>query len=80
MAAGIVAGGGEAVTRITDVRRRADLAVLVDLACARFGRLDVLVANAGVGHVAPIDELPVDDWDEMIDVNLRGGLSGVAAA
>ncbi|MCD2192108.1 SDR family oxidoreductase [Actinomycetospora endophytica] len=74
------AAGGEAATVVTDVRRRADLAALVDLARERFGRLDALVGNAGVGRVAPIDDLRVDDWDEMIDVNLRGVLHGVAAA
>ncbi len=72
--------GGEAVTAVTDVRRRADLAGLVGLAQERFGRLDALVANAGVGLVSPLDALRVDDWDEMVDVNLRGVLHGVAAA
>ncbi|MHC1560371.1 SDR family oxidoreductase [Actinomycetospora sp. C-140] len=72
--------GGDVVTRATDVRRREDLAELVALARERFGRLDVLVANAGVGHVAPLDDLAVDDWDAMVDVNLRGFLHGVAAA
>jgi NADP-dependent 3-hydroxy acid dehydrogenase YdfG len=72
--------GGEALTAVTDVRRREDLAALVDLARERFGRLDALVGNAGVGLVSPIDALRVDDWDEMIDVNLRGVLHGVAAA
>jgi NADP-dependent 3-hydroxy acid dehydrogenase YdfG len=74
------AAGGEAVTRATDVRRREDLAALVGLATERFGRLDALVGNAGVGLVSPLDDLRVDDWDEMIDVNLRGVLHGVAAA
>jgi NADP-dependent 3-hydroxy acid dehydrogenase YdfG len=77
-----VAGGvdGDVVTRVTDVRRRADLAALVDLARERFGRLDVLVASAGVAHVAPVDDLAVDGWDEMLDVNVRGVLHGIAAA
>ncbi|WP_345416694.1 SDR family oxidoreductase [Actinomycetospora chlora] len=77
-----VAGGvdGEVVTRVTDVRRRADLAALVDLARERFGRLDVLVASAGVAHVAPVDDLAVEHWDEMLDVNVRGVLHGIAAA
>jgi NADP-dependent 3-hydroxy acid dehydrogenase YdfG len=63
-----------------DVRRRADLADLVALARKRFGRLDVLVSNAGVMPISPLDELRVDDWDAMVDVNLKGVLHGVAAA
>lgn len=76
----IVQEGGEAAYAPTDVRRREDLEGLVRLARDRFGRLDVLVGNAGVGRMARFDELRVDDWDEMIDVNLRGVLHGVAAA
>jgi NADP-dependent 3-hydroxy acid dehydrogenase YdfG len=65
---------------VTDVRRRADVADLVALARKRFGRLDVLVSNAGVMPISPLDELRVDDWDRMIDVNVRGVLHGIAAA
>jgi NADP-dependent 3-hydroxy acid dehydrogenase YdfG len=64
----------------TDVTRREDLHALVALACNRFGRLDVLVSNAGVGPVSLLDELQVDDWDEMVDVNIKGLLHGIAAA
>ncbi len=60
--------------------RRADVSGLVDLARERYGRLDVLVANAGVGLISPLDELRVEDWEEMIDVNLKGVLYGIAAA
>ncbi|MGW5720449.1 SDR family oxidoreductase [Amycolatopsis sp. NPDC003865] len=72
--------GGRAEVLDVDVTRRADLERLVALAVDRFGRLDVLVANAGVARIAPVSALDVDDWDAMIDVNLRGVLHGIAAA
>ena len=76
----IVAAGGRAVHKVTDVRNRADLEALVALAVARGGRLDVLVNNAGIGPISRFDALRVEDWDAMIDVNLRGTLYGIAAA
>jgi len=80
VASEIVAAGGIADHRTIDVRKRADLAAFVNLACERFGRLDVLISNAGVGRISPLDDLRVDEWEEMIDVNLKGFLYGVAAA
>ena len=80
VAAEIQAAGGEAVYKAIDVTRRADLEALVSLACERFGRLDVLVNNAGVGPISRFNALRVAEWDEMIDVNLRGVLYGIAAA
>jgi|UniRef100_UPI0035CC6BFF NADP-dependent 3-hydroxy acid dehydrogenase YdfG len=76
----IIAAGGKAEYRITDVRARSDLEALVALAIARGGRLDVLVNNAGIGPISRFDALRVEDWDAMIDVNLRGTLHGIAAA
>ena len=76
----IVASGGRAAFRATDVTRRADLEALVALAVERFGRLDILVNNAGIGPISRFDALRVEDWDAMIDVNLRGTLYGIAAA
>lgn len=72
--------GGEVAWTRTDVRRRADLVNLVELAGRTFGRLDVIVNNAGVGLISPMDDLRVEDWEEMIDVNLKGVLYGIAAA
>ena len=76
----IEAAGGEAVFRVTDVTKRSDVEALVRLACQRFGRLDVIVNNAGIGPISRFDTLLVEDWDAMIDVNLRGPLYGIAAA
>ncbi|MGH3781350.1 MAG: SDR family oxidoreductase [Pseudonocardiaceae bacterium] len=53
---------------------------LVALAQERYDRLDVLVNNAGVGLNSPLDDLRVDDWDAMIDINVKGVLYGIAAA
>ncbi|MBR0828633.1 SDR family oxidoreductase [Bradyrhizobium manausense] len=72
--------GGQAEYRVTDVTKRADLEALVAQATARFGRLDAIVNNAGIGPISRFDALRVEDWDAMIDVNLRGTLYGIAAA
>ncbi|MFR9728907.1 SDR family oxidoreductase [Saccharopolyspora sp. MS10] len=80
LAARIREAGGRAEVLAVDVTRRADLEALVALAVDRFGQLDVLVGNAGVARTAPVASLDVDDWELMIDVNLRGVLHGIAAA
>src|SRR6266436_9643930 len=80
LAARIADGGGEASYVRTDVKRRDDLSGLVKLACERYGKLDVLVNNAGVGPISPLDDLRVEEWEEMIDINIKGVLYGIAAA
>src|SRR5438445_8062526 len=76
----IARAGGGAVYARTDVKRREDLSNLVKLACERYGKLDVLVNNAGIMPVSPLDDLRVEDWEEMIDINIKGVLYGIAAA
>jgi len=80
LAARIRDAGGETAYARRDVRRRDDLSNLVKLACERYGKLDVLVNNAGVMPVSPLDDLRVEDWEEMIDINTKGVLYGIAAA
>ncbi len=76
----IVASGGVAACAKVDVARRADLEALVALARDKFGRLDVLVSNAGAMPIGPLEELAVADWERMIDINIKGILYGIAAA
>jgi len=80
VAEAIRAEGGDAVACALDVRRRADVATFIAVALERFGRLDVLVNNAGTGPISNLDDLRVDDWEAMIDVNLKGPLYGIAEA
>jgi NADP-dependent 3-hydroxy acid dehydrogenase YdfG len=69
-----------AVTVDVDVRCREDLDRLVQTAVDTFGRLDVLVSNAGISQLGPIADGDLEGWSAMIDVNLRGVLYGIAAA
>ncbi|UXA18341.1 SDR family oxidoreductase [Mycobacterium sp. SMC-4] len=71
-------GGSIDVHRL-DVTDRADMTAFVDAAAAAHGRVDVIVNNAGVMPLSPLDALLVDEWDQMIDVNVRGLLHGIAA-
>jgi NADP-dependent 3-hydroxy acid dehydrogenase YdfG len=72
--------GGEAICLKTDVRHKIDVEQLVNAAVRKYGQLDVIINNAGVAQVSRIDELDTEGWEEMIDVNLKGVLYGMAAA
>jgi len=74
------AKGGQAIAVETDVTDKAQVKRLVDAAVAAFGRVDVLVNNAGLMPQSPLERLKVDDWERMVDVNLKGVLFGIAAA
>ncbi len=63
---------GEVVGVVCDVRRYEDVQRMIGAAVERFGGLDVLVNNAGVGGFAPVDRLPVERWDQVIETNLNG--------
>ncbi len=76
----ITSAGGQACYARADVTRRSDLAGLVKLALEQYGKLDVLVNNAGVGPISPLDDLRIEEWEQMIDVNIKGVLYGIAAA
>ncbi|BAN48920.1 SDR family oxidoreductase [Metapseudomonas resinovorans] len=76
----IESAGGEALAIATDVTSAEQVAALIDGAVQRFGRVDVLVNNAGLMAIAPMDEVKVDEWSRMFDINVMGVLHGVAAA
>lgn len=75
----ITAKGGAALGFETDVTNRSEVDALVQGAIHKHGRIDVIVNNAGIMPIAPMAALKVDEWDRMIDVNIRGLLFGVAA-
>jgi NADP-dependent 3-hydroxy acid dehydrogenase YdfG len=72
--------GGKALAVATDVTDREQVKALVDAAVQAFERIDVILNNAGLMPQAPLERLKVDEWDRMIDVNLKGVLYGIAAA
>lgn len=76
----LTAKGGKALALPTDVTDRDQVRALVDAAVQRYGRIDVLLNNAGLMPLAPLERLKVDEWERMIDVNFKGTLFGIAAA
>ncbi|WP_130835680.1 SDR family oxidoreductase [[Erwinia] mediterraneensis] len=79
LARDIVASGGRVEVVQTDVTNRLDVEALVEKAVTVFGRVDVLINNAGIMPNSRLDQLRVEDWERAIDVNLKGTLYGIAA-
>ena len=76
----IRAEGGQAEFIGMDVTKPNEVQALIEKALSAFGQIDVLVNNAGLMSIAPLSELKVDEWDRMIDINIKGVLYGIAAA
>ena len=72
--------GGKAIAVTTDVTDKEQVKALVDKAVEAFGQIDVMLNNAGLMPLAPLEKLRTDEWDQMIDVNIKGVLYGIAAA
>ncbi|PVX39832.1 NADP-dependent 3-hydroxy acid dehydrogenase YdfG [Pasteurella langaaensis DSM 22999] len=75
----IKAQGGEAVYRVTDVTKPEDNAMLVELAKSAFGKLDAIFLNAGLMPNSPLSALETENWNAMVEVNIKGVLNGIAA-
>ncbi|WP_163270061.1 SDR family oxidoreductase [Chelativorans alearense] len=71
--------GGEVLTRSLDVTDRNDVTAFAEAARETFGRVDVIVNNAGIMPLSPMAAMKADDWDRMVDVNIKGVLHGIAA-
>lgn len=76
----LAASGAQALAVTTDVSRVDDVEALIAGAVKHFGRVDVLINNAGFMAIAPLSETKVSEWDRMIDINIKGVLYGIAAA
>jgi NADP-dependent 3-hydroxy acid dehydrogenase YdfG len=72
--------GGKALALATDVTDREQVKRLVDLGVQTYGRVDVMINNAGLMPQSLLERLKIDEWDRMVDVNIKGVLYGIAAA
>ena len=79
LVAAIEKTGGTVAYRVTDVADRAQVQALAEATLETYGRIDVLVNNAALMPASPLDQIKVDEWDQMIDVNIKGVLYGIAA-
>jgi NADP-dependent 3-hydroxy acid dehydrogenase YdfG len=80
LADSLSASGGKALAVTTDVTHCDEVKRLVDAGAQTYGRIDVMINNAGLMPQAPLDRLKIDEWERMIDVNIKGVLYGIAAA
>ena len=80
LAGELSASGGKALAIATDVTHCDQVKRLVDAGAQTYGRIDVMINNAGLMPQAPLDRLKIDEWERMIDVNIKGVLYGIAAA
>lgn len=76
----LTANGGKSIALTTDVTKRDQVQKLVDAAVQAYGRIDVMINNAGLMPQSLLEHLKIDEWDRMIDVNIKGVLYGIAAA
>jgi NADP-dependent 3-hydroxy acid dehydrogenase YdfG len=76
----LTANGGQALALATDVTDHDQVKSLVDAAVQKYGRIDVMINNAGLMPHSPLERLKIDDWNRTIDVNIKGVLYGIAAA
>jgi len=76
----IAVAGGQAIGLAVDVTKHAEVDALIKGAVDRFDRVDVIVNNAGIMPIAPIQAFKIEEWERQIDVNIKGVLHGVAAA
>lgn len=79
LVAAIAQTGGTANYLVTDVTDRAQVEALAKQTLSTYGRIDVLINNAGLMPLSPLDQIKVEEWDQMIDVNIKGVLYGIAA-
>jgi NADP-dependent 3-hydroxy acid dehydrogenase YdfG len=79
IAQNIINKGGRAIAVTTDVTDKNQVKNLVDSAVIEFGRIDVMINNAGIMPLSPLEYLKIDDWDQCIDINIKGVLYGIAA-
>ncbi|WP_414148737.1 SDR family oxidoreductase [Erwinia sp. BNK-24-b] len=80
LVAELESNGGKALAVTTDVTNKQQVIALVKTAVDKFGRIDVLLNNAGLMQQSRLDSLKTDEWENMIDVNIKGTLYGIAAA
>ncbi|MRN52406.1 SDR family oxidoreductase [Paenibacillus monticola] len=75
----IIRAGGEANYKVTDVTSRADVEALADVTIQTYGQIDIIINNAGIMPLSFFKSLKVEEWEKMIDVNIKGVLYGMAA-